>query len=46
MSHRVFLVDDHEVIREGVNTLVQTQKDIEVIGYAADDRAAVKKLPT
>lgn len=44
MSIRVFLVDDHEVIREGIKTLLQTQKDIEVIGYAADGRSAVKKI--
>ncbi len=44
MSIRVFLVDDHEVIREGLKTLLQTQKDIEVIGYAANGRTAVKKI--
>ena len=44
MSIRVFLADDHEVIREGLKTLLESQKDIEVIGYAANGRTAVKKI--
>ncbi|PKN76720.1 MAG: DNA-binding response regulator [Deltaproteobacteria bacterium HGW-Deltaproteobacteria-10] len=44
MSIRLFLVDDHEVIREGLKTLLESQKDMEVIGYAANGRTAVKKI--
>jgi DNA-binding NarL/FixJ family response regulator len=46
MSIRIFLADDHEVIREGLKTLLESQKDIEVIGYAANGRIAVKKIKT
>ncbi len=46
MSIRVFLVDDHEVIREGLKILLESQKDIKVIGYAANGRTAVKKIQT
>ncbi|HEX8073036.1 MAG TPA: response regulator transcription factor [Pyrinomonadaceae bacterium] len=38
---RVFLADDHEVLREGLKMLVNAQPDMEVCGEAADGRAAV-----
>ena len=44
MRIKIFLADDHEVIREGLKTLLESQKDIEVIGYAANGRIAVKKI--
>lgn len=44
MSIRVFLVDDHAVIREGLKMLLGSQKDIEVIGFAATGREAVQKI--
>jgi len=37
---RVFLADDHAVVREGLKTLVNAQPDMEVIGEAADGEAA------
>jgi DNA-binding NarL/FixJ family response regulator len=39
---RVFLADDHEMLREGLRMLVNSQPDMEVIGEAADGRAAIK----
>ena len=39
---RVFLADDHEMLREGLRMLVNSQADMEVIGEAADGRAAIK----
>lgn len=44
---RVFLVDDHEMVREGLKMLIQKQADMEVIGEADSGRAAwrqIKKL--
>jgi DNA-binding NarL/FixJ family response regulator len=44
---RVFLVDDHAVVREGLKALINAQADMEVSGEAGDGRAAceqVKKL--
>jgi DNA-binding NarL/FixJ family response regulator len=43
---RVFLVDDHEIVRRGVRELLEAEDDIEVVGEAgtveqAIDRAAV-----
>lgn len=33
---RVYLVDDHAVVIEGVYSLLQKEKDIEIIGYACN----------
>jgi len=37
----VLLVEDHEVVREGLRALLRTHADIEVVGEASDGRAAV-----
>ena len=39
---RVVLVDDHELVRQGVNALLQREPDIEVVGEAADGLAALE----
>jgi len=41
---RVFLVDDHETVRDGLRLLVNAQKDMEVVGEAGDGRAALDGL--
>lgn len=41
---RVFLADDHGVVREGLKVLVNSQRDMEVVGEAADGRAARDRL--
>jgi two-component system, NarL family, response regulator DevR len=35
MSTRIFLVDDHEVIRRGIVSLLRAEPDLEVVGEAA-----------
>jgi DNA-binding NarL/FixJ family response regulator len=37
---RVFLADDHAVVREGLKTLVNAQPDMEVTGEASDGQTA------
>jgi two-component system response regulator NreC len=41
---RVFLADDHAVLREGLRALVNSQTDMECVGEAADGRAAVERV--
>jgi DNA-binding NarL/FixJ family response regulator len=41
---RVFLADDHAVLREGLRALVNSQSDMECVGEAADGRAAVERV--
>jgi DNA-binding NarL/FixJ family response regulator len=38
---RVFLADDHAVVREGLKALVSAQAGMEVVGEAADGQAAL-----
>jgi DNA-binding NarL/FixJ family response regulator len=41
---RVFLVDDHAVVRQGMRAFFDMTDDIEVFGEAADGRAALDEL--
>lgn len=40
---RVYLADDHAVVREGIKALLVAEPDIEVIGEAAHGRTAVEQ---
>ncbi|MEU8365290.1 response regulator transcription factor [Nonomuraea sp. NPDC048882] len=42
---RVFLLDDHEVVRRGVAALLDSEDDIEVIGEAGTAESAVARIP-
>jgi two-component system, NarL family, response regulator DevR len=42
---RVFLVDDHEVVRRGVRDLLETADDLEVVGEAGTAAEAVDRAP-
>jgi DNA-binding NarL/FixJ family response regulator len=35
-THRVILVDDHPIVREGLTGLINQQPDLEVCAEAAD----------
>lgn len=40
---RVLIVDDHEVVRRGVRSLLLTQREFDVCGEAVDGRDAIEK---
>ncbi len=40
---RLLVVDDHQVVREGMVGLLNRQKDLEVIGVAADGFQAIEQ---
>ncbi|GAA1072049.1 MULTISPECIES: response regulator transcription factor [Kitasatospora] len=42
---RVFLLDDHEVVRRGVHDLLSTEADIEVVGEAGTAAEALARIP-
>jgi DNA-binding NarL/FixJ family response regulator len=42
---RVFLVDDHEVVRRGVRELLESEPDIEVVGEAGSAAQALARVP-
>ena len=39
---RLLLVDDHEIVREGLRTLLEQEDDLEVVGEAGDGEAALR----
>ena len=45
MSIRVFLLDDHEVVRTGLRTLLESEDDIEVVGEAGTVEQALTRIP-
>lgn len=41
---KVLIVDDHQVVRQGLRTFLELQTDIEVVGEASDGREAVEMV--
>jgi two-component system response regulator NreC len=41
---RVFLAEDHTIVRKGIRSLLDNQPDIEVVGEAVNGREAVEKV--
>jgi DNA-binding NarL/FixJ family response regulator len=41
---KVFIVDDHAVVRDGIRALLSLQKDISVVGEAVNGKEAVEKV--
>jgi DNA-binding NarL/FixJ family response regulator len=44
MAIRVFLADDHGIVRDGLRFLLEAQPDISVVGDASDGRQAVHQV--
>jgi len=42
---RVFLLDDHEVVRQGLRTLLESSGDIEVVGESGSAEEAASRIP-
>jgi DNA-binding NarL/FixJ family response regulator len=42
---KVFLLDDHEIVRQGVRDLLEVQPDIRVIGEAGTAASALARIP-
>jgi DNA-binding NarL/FixJ family response regulator len=43
---RLFIVDDHPVVRDGLRGMLESQADFEIVGEAADGAAAVRLADT
>jgi DNA-binding NarL/FixJ family response regulator len=42
MSTRILLADDHRILRQGLRSLITSERDFELVGEAEDGRAAVE----
>ena len=45
MTIRVFLLDDHEIVRRGVRELLEANDDIEIVGEAGTAEEAMARIP-
>lgn len=45
MTIRVFLLDDHEIVRRGLRELFDAQDDLEVVGEASNADEAILRVP-
>ncbi|PRX45198.1 LuxR family two component transcriptional regulator [Prauserella shujinwangii] len=45
MTIRVFLVDDHEIVRRGIADLLGEEDDLEIVGEASTVREALARVP-
>ena len=45
MTIKVFLLDDHEVVRLGLHQLLDAEPDIEVVGDASTAAEAIARIP-
>jgi DNA-binding NarL/FixJ family response regulator len=45
MTTRVFLLDDHELVRRGVRDLISAEDDIVVVGEAGTGEEALQRIP-
>ena len=42
---KVFLLDDHEIVRRGVRDLLEAESDMEVVGEAGTEDEALRRIP-
>src|SRR5690606_4933315 len=42
---RVYLLDDHEIVRRGVADLLAAEGDIEVVGESGSAQEAIRRIP-
>ncbi len=45
MAIRIFLLDDHELVREGIRSLLESDPDLKVVGEASTAAEALTRVP-
>ena len=45
MTIRIFLLDDHEIVRRGLRELLETVEDFEVVGESGSAAEAARRIP-
>ncbi|WP_260189951.1 response regulator [Actinophytocola gossypii] len=46
MTYRIFLVDDHEIVRRGIADLFEDDPELEIVGEASSYDEAVDRIPS
>ena len=42
MKYRIFIADDHRIVRDGLRSLIERENDLELVGMAANGRQALQ----
>jgi two-component system, NarL family, response regulator NreC len=42
LKHRVFIVEDHRIVRDGLRSLIEKEGDLELVGMAGNGRQALQ----
>lgn len=45
IRHRIYLVDDHPMMRRGLRQLLELESDFEIVGEAGDGEEALRSVP-
>ena len=45
VTTRIFLLDDHEIVRRGLRELLEAEDDLEVVGEAGTAEEALRRVP-
>jgi len=45
MPIRIFLIDDHNIVRDGLRLILRDEMDCEVVGEACNGREALERIP-
>lgn len=45
MTLRVYLLDDHEIVRRGLRELLELEDDIEIVGESGSAEEAERRIP-
>ena len=45
MKHKIYLLDDHPIVLEGLNKVINAQEDMQVIGSSDDAGNALQQIP-
>lgn len=43
--HKIFIVDDHQIVMDGLEKIIHEMDDVELIGVACNGKDAVEKIP-
>ena len=41
MSVKILIADDHAIVRDGLRMILESQRDLDVVGEACDGREAI-----
>ena len=44
MKHKIYILDDHPIVIEGLKKVIEPQEDMQVVGASEDANAALQQM--